>query len=86
MSELVAWRTDEKVSEDIDQQPRRWLSVGISRRRSAGGDACATREAGATKGAPVVMNYCLFVMDDRQAEDILGLDLAQFPTEPVRVP
>ena len=72
MADLVAWRTDEKVPADVDRQPRRWLSVG----------RCGKR---AGKDAPVVLDYCLFVLDERQAQDVLGLDLGQFSTEPVRV-
>ena len=72
MSDLVAWRTDEKIAADIDRRPRRWLSVGMSRKRLS-------------KDSPVVMNYCIFVLEEQQAQDILGLDLAQFSTELVRV-
>ena len=72
MADLVAWRTDEKVSADLNRQPRRWLSVGVGNKRSGQGD-------------PVILNYCLFVLDEQQAQDVLGLDLAQFSAQPVRV-
>lgn len=70
MFDLVAWRTDEKVPADIDRQARRWLTVG--------------RGKGVANGV-VKIDYCLFVLDEQQAQDVLGLDLAQFSTEPVRV-
>lgn len=70
MADLIAWRTDEKIAADIDRQPRHWLTVGSGR---IGG-----------KGI-VKIEHCLFVLEGEQAQNILGLDLAQFPNEPVRV-
>ena len=72
MPELMAWRTDEAVAADLDRRPRRWLSVGMGRK-------------GAAADAPVMMDYCLCVLDEQQAQDVLGLDLARFSAEPVRV-
>jgi hypothetical protein len=69
MADLIAWRTDEKVPADLDRQPRRWLTVG----------------SGKLVNGAAITRTCLFVLEDQQAQDVLGLDLAQFSTEPVRV-